>query len=233
MLLNGIKGYQVSRLTYVPIVRTADRNYVCASDVRFAPVDESADREIEVHGVRLVASGLLAGKKQVRDEVAAFLRRIGVKDINEEDYIRALVAEHYQPDRCVADMKAHLRHVERFAAWLAAHPYKAAVFQGANLFLAEGSDELHKGEMLYFDKPFYETGLSAVYGPQGPLANTKKPLAKRYRGSKGLLDFARALGVNQHLRPASASTSNHPERGALWADYYRYGARWGNSTNVD
>lgn len=233
LLLNGIKGYQVSRLAYVPIVRTADRNYVCASDVRFAPMDESADREIEVHGVRLVAPGLLAGRKQVRDEVTAFLRRIGVKDVDEEDYIRALVAEHYQPGGCVADVKAHLRHIERFAVWLTAHPFKAAVFQEASLFLAEGSDKLHKGEALYLDKPFYETGLSAVYGPQGPLANTKKPLAKRYRGIKGVLDFARALGVKQHLRPASASTSSHPERSALWADYYRYGARWGNSTDVD
>ena len=35
------------------------------------------------------------------------------------------------------------------------------------------------------------------------------------------------------MRSSSASTSNHPERRALWADYYRYGTRWGNSTNVD
>jgi hypothetical protein len=35
------------------------------------------------------------------------------------------------------------------------------------------------------------------------------------------------------LQPTGASTSNHPEQSALWADYYRYGTRWGNSTNVD
>jgi hypothetical protein len=201
--------------------------------VRFAPVADSTDRDIEVHGVSLVAPGLFAGRKQVREEIEQFLRRIEVKDVNEEDYIRALLAQHYRSGRRVAGMKAHLRHIERFAAWLAAHPYETAVFQGASLFLAEDSDEMQKGEALYIDKPFHETGLAAVYGRQGPLANKKKPLARRYRGTKGVLDFARALGVTQHLRPTSTTTSNHPERSALWADYYRYGARWGNSTNVD
>jgi hypothetical protein len=233
LLLNGIKGYQVSRLGYLPIVRTADGDHVRANKARFAPVDDGTDRDIEVQGVSLVAPGLLAGKKQVREEVAAFLRRIEVKDVNEEDYIRALLALHYRPGNRVTDMNAHRRHLERFAAWLAAHPYQAALFQGASLFLAEGSDELQKGEALYIDKPFHETGLAVIYGAQGPLANTKRPLARRYRGTKGILDFARALGVTQLLQPENVSTRNHPEKSALRADFYRSGTRWGNSTDVD
>ena len=233
LLLNGIKGYQVSRLGHLPMVRTADGEHVRANRVRFAPANDGADRDIEVRGVSLVAPGLLAGRKQVREEVTAFLRRIDVKDVNEEDYIRALLAQHYQPGRRVSDTKAHLRHIERFAAWLAAHPYQTAVFRGASLFVAEDSDELCNGEALYIDKPHQETGLSAVYGAQGPLAAAKAPLAKGYRAIKGALDLARALGVTQHLQPTGASTSNHPEQSALWADYYRYGTRWGNSTNVD
>jgi hypothetical protein len=233
LLLNNIKGYQVSRLGHLPLVRTADGEHVRANKVRFAPADDGADRDIEVRGVGLVAPGLLDGRKQVREEVTAFLRRIEVKDVNEEDYIRALLAQHYRPGRRVSDMKAHLRHLERFAIWLAAHPYKAAVFQGPSLFLAEESDELQKGEALYIDRPYHETGLSAVYGAQGPLANAKKPLAKLYRGTRSVLDFARALGVTQHLQPTSASTRDHPDQSVLWADYYRYGTRWGNSTNID
>lgn len=234
LLLNGIKGYQVTRLGSLPLVRTADGDHVRANTVRFAPSDNGTDRDIEVQGVNLVAPGLLlAGRKQVREEVTAFLRRIDVKDVNEEDYIRALLALHYRPGHRVADMKAHRRHLERFAAWLSAHPYQAAIFQDASLFLAEGSDQLQTGGTLFIDKPFLETGLAAVYGAQGPLKNEKRPLAKGYRGIKGVLDFARALGVTQHLQPARVSTSRHPEQSALWADYYRYGARWGNSTNVD
>ena len=131
-------------------------------------------------------------------------------------------------------MNTHRRHMERFAAWLAAHPYQSAIFQGASLFLAEGSDKLQATETLYIDKPFVETGLAAVYGAQGPLPNAKRPLAKRYRGTKGVIDFARALGIAQHLQPTQTSTRDHPERRTLfWADYYGYGARWGNSTDVD
>jgi hypothetical protein len=234
LLLNGIKG-NLGRLGRLPMLRTASGDHVPAHDVRFAPDDDRADRDIEVKGTRLLAPGVLAGTKQARDDVVAFLRRIGVKDLDEEDYIRALLAQHYRPGRRVADIKAHLRHLERFAAWRAAHPYprQAVLFHGAGLFLAEGSDELQDAHALYIDKPFHETCLGAVYGAQGPLANAKKPLAKHYRGAKGVLDFARALGVTQHLQPTSVSTSNHPERSALRADYYRNGTRWGNSTDVD
>ena len=231
LLLNGIKDYQVSRLRYLPIVRTAGGNHLPADKVRFAPSDNVADSDIEVQGVSFLAPNLLVGQKQVREDVTAFLRRIEVKDVDEEDYIRALLA-HYRPGRRVANMKAYLRHVERFAVWLAAHPHRATVFQGASLFLAEGSDELQKAEALYIDKPFRDTGLAAVYGPQGPLANTKEPLAKLYRGTKGVLDMAGTLGVRQHLQPTQAFTTNHPERSALWADY-EYGTRRGNSTDVD
>ncbi|BCH27798.1 sacsin N-terminal ATP-binding-like domain-containing protein [Mesorhizobium sp. L-8-3] len=233
LLLNGIKGHQVTRLGSLPMVRTAGGDHVHANAVRFSPSDDGTDRDIEIPGVNIVAPGLLAGRKQVREEVTAFLRRIDVKDVNEEDYIRALLALHYQPGHRVADMNAHRRHLERFAGWLGAHPYQAAIFKGACLFLAEGSDQLQTGGMLFIDKPFLETGLAAVYGPQGPLKNEKRPLGKRYRGIKGVLDFARTLGVIQHLQPARVSTSLHPEQSALWADYYRYGARWGNSTNTD
>jgi hypothetical protein len=61
----------------------------------------------------------------------------------------------------------------------------------------------------------------------------KRPLAKHYRATKGILEFARSLGIAQHLRPTRTSTSNHPERSTLLTDYYRSGARLGNSTNVD
>jgi hypothetical protein len=233
LLLNSIKGYQIARLTYLPIVRTADGEHLRASKVRFAPVDGGVDPDIEVQGVSLVASGLFAGKKQAREEVKEFLRRIEVRDVDEEDYIRALLAQHYRPGSRVADMTAHLRHVERFTAWLVAHPRQTAVFQSASVFLADDTDELQKGEGLYIDKPFHETGLAAVFGPEGPLANRKRPLARRYRGTKGVLDFARALGVTQNLHPTHTSTSSHPEKGALRADYYRNSTRRGNSTDVD
>jgi hypothetical protein len=234
LLLDGIKGYQVSRISHLPVVRTAEGNHVSANKVRFAPTVDGTDRNIAVQGVSLVAPGLLAGRNQVREEVTAFLRRIKVNDVNEEDYIRALLARHYYGDgRRVTDLNAHRRHMERFAVWLAAHPYQTAVFEGASLFLAEESDELQKGGVVYIDKPFHETGLTALYGAKGPLANTKRPLAARYRGTKGVLDLARALGVTQHLHPARVSTRNHPEKSVLWADYYRYGTRWGNSTDVD
>jgi len=231
-LLNGIKAYQVTSLGRFPIVRAADGNHLRAADVRFAPAEERKGSEVEVEGVYLIAPSVLSGKKQIREEVEQFLRRIGVKDVDEQDYIRALLAQHYRPGGTVSDMKAHLRHIERFAAWLAGQPYQTSLFQGTGLFLSDGSDTLHAPSDLYVDKPFHETGLAAVYGPEAPWASKKKPLAKRYRGVKGVLDFAHTLGALRSLVPDRTKTSNHPEQRALWADY-GYSARWGNSTNVD
>lgn len=232
-LLNGIKGYQATSLGHLPIVRAADGKHLPAADVRFAPAEERKHSEVEVEGVRLVAPSVLSGKKQTREEVEQFLRRIGVKDVDEEDYIRALLGRHYRPGGTVSDAKAHLRHIERFAAWIAGRPYETALFQGAALFLSDDSDQLHAPSALYFDNPFYETGLAAVYGAGATWANKKKPLSKRYRGLKGVVDFARRLGVTRSLMPARTTTHGHPERNALWADYYRSSARMGNSTNVD
>jgi 5-hydroxyisourate hydrolase-like protein (transthyretin family) len=114
-LLNGIKDYyQVTALGALPIVRTSEGKHMSAPQVRFAPAEERKDLEVEIEGVCLVAASVLNGKKQIREEVEQFLRRLGVGDVNEQDYIRALLAKHYRPGSTVPDMKAHLRHVERY-----------------------------------------------------------------------------------------------------------------------
>jgi hypothetical protein len=232
-VLTGIKGYyQVAALGRLPIVRTAEGKHMSAAQVRFAPA-EPKGLEVEVEGVCLVAASVLSGKKQIREEVEQFLRQIGVEDVNEEDYIRALLAKHYRHGSTVSDMKAHLRHIERFAAWRAGKKYHTSLFDGATLFMSDDSDALHAASQLYVDKPFYDTGLAAVYGVEGPWAGKKKPLAKRYRGAKGVLDFACTLGATRNLVPGHTTTNSHPERSYLWADYYSYGARWGNATNID
>jgi hypothetical protein len=232
-LLNGMKGYQAHALRHLPIVRAADGHHLCATEVRFAPAADRKDANVSVEGVRLVSPSVLGGKKQAREEIEQFLKRIGVKDVDEQDYIRALLAKHYRSGGSVADMKAHLRHIERFAAWLAGQPYHTSLFDKATLFLSDDSDALHAPSGLYVDNPFHDTGLGAVYGVQGPWAGQKKPLAKRYRGAKGVLELARTLGAARHLVPESATTHNHPERDYLWAEYRRSGARWGNATNID
>jgi hypothetical protein len=233
-LLNGIKGYyEATALGRLPIVRTAEGKHTSAAQVRFAPAEERKDLEVEVEGVCLVAASVLGGKKQIREEVEQFLRRIGVEDVNEQDYIRALLAKHYRPGSTVSDMKAHLRHIERFAAWRADQQYHTSLFDGATLFLSDDSDALHAASQLYVDKPFHDTALAAVYGLEGPWAGNKKPLARRYRGAKGVLDFACTLGATRSVVPEHTSTSYHPERNSLRADYYRSGARWGNATDID
>jgi hypothetical protein len=234
LLLNGIKGYyQVLRLKNLPIVRTVNGDHARPNKVRFAPDGDRADGTVAVRGISLVAPGPLAGSKQVREDVTTFLRRIGVNNVDEEDYIQALLAQHYRPGSTAVEMDLHRRHLERFAIWLAAHPNRIAVFDGSSLFLTDGSDKLRAVGDLYIDKPFDETGLAAIYGAQGPLENKKKPLAARYRGVKGVADLARRLGVTQWLQPERRSTSNHPERSVLKADWNRPGTRWGNAIDTD
>jgi hypothetical protein len=232
-LLNGIKNYQTTALGRLPIVRAADGRHLRAAEVRFAPAEERKDAAVEVEGVYLVAASVLSGKKQIREEVEQFLRRIGVEDVNEQDYIRALLAKHYRPGSTVSHMKTHLRHIERFATWRAGQHYHTPLFDGAVLFLSDDSDALHAASQLYVDKPFHDTGLAAVYGAKGPWAGKKEPLAQHYRGAKGVLDFACTLGSTRSLAPEHTSTHNHPERDALRIDYRRSGARWGNATDID
>jgi hypothetical protein len=233
-LLNGIKDdYQVTALGWLSIVRTTEGKHVSAARVRFAPAEEKEVAEIEIQGVSLVAASVLSGKKQIREEVEQFLRRLGVDDVNEQDYIQALLVKHYRPGSIVSDIKAHLRHIERFAAWRAAQQYHTSLFDKAALFLSDGSDTLHTASEIYVDKPFHETLLAAVYGTKGPRAGKKKPLSQRYQGAKGVLDFACTMGATRHLAPEHTSTSGHPERSYLRADYYQSGARWGNATDTD
>jgi hypothetical protein len=233
LVLDDIKGHSATTLEYTPIVRAADDAHVNASTVRFAPAAEQKDPDIEVQGVHLVAPAILAGKKERRQEVEAFLRKIGVKDVDEQDYIKGLLQRYYRQGSRVSDFKAHLRHMERFAARLAANPREAHIFYGCVLFVSEDSDALHAATQLYLDKPLQETGLAAVYGSGGPWAKQKYPLASRYHGVKRVLDFARTLGAIDRLQPQRQGTINHPEHSYLWADYYGAATRMGNSTDID
>lgn len=232
-LLNGIKSHQAASLSRLPIVRTADGNHRRASDARFTPANDGKDSGIRVQGVSFVAPALLTGEKQVREEVEDFLEQLGVKLVDESDYIHALLTRYYVAGSRVSDMKAHVRHIERFAAWLATNSDKAMIFQRANLFLLDDSDALQPPSVFYIDRPFLETGLNAVFGMEGPLKDRKRPFAKRYRGVKGVVEFACALGVMQNLIPTRTTTDNHPEKRALRADYNSYRSRWGNATDVD
>lgn len=234
-LLNGLKPHQVSGLRQVALVRVSGGEHVFASYARFAPAEDRRDPEVSVEGLRLVSSALLsAGRnKSRREEAIGFLRRIGVKEIGERDYVRALLAKHYRPGSAVSEMKSHLRHVERFAAWLSGHSHDVAIFRGFNIFLCDSSSELLPGTDLYIDKPFLETSLTAIFGPEGPLAGKRKPMAKRYRGIKEVAALARALGATTRLEPEKSTVQGHPESSWFYEEYWRNGSRWGNGTNVD
>jgi hypothetical protein len=232
-LLTGLKRSELSMLGYLPLVRTASSSHVRAGEARMPPPEGIKEGGLQVRGVTMVSPGVLSGgkNKERREAALECLKGLGVKTLGEQDYIQALLDQHYTAKTVVTDLKTHKAHMGRFLAWWSQHA-NAAMFRDYHLFLSDDTT-LYTARELFIDKPFRDTALIAVYGPTAPCAGMQKPLSRVYRDIQGIVDFVSALGGMTSLKIESSSTWNHPERGYLRQDFYQHGTRWGDSTDID
>jgi hypothetical protein len=176
---------------------------------------------LQVQGVAMVRPGVLSSgqNKERREAALDCLKKLGVKTLDEQDYVQALLDQHYAAKAVVTDFKSHKAHIERFFAWWSQHPDAITMFRDYHLFLSDDAT-LYTAREIFIDKPFRDTALAAVYGPTAPWAGMQKPLSRVYRDLKGIVDFVCALGGTTSLKVERSSTYDHPERSWLTDHYF-------------
>ncbi|TAZ70703.1 hypothetical protein ELH72_30150 (plasmid) [Rhizobium ruizarguesonis] len=197
----------------------------------FAPADTALDPEAENCGLYLVKSSLVrTGRGRGRD-VEQFLRRIGVKDVDERAYLAAIIRTHYKGDGSRPNRERHLQHMRRFIRWSTEHG-DTRIFAGLHFVRAGVDASYHSAADVYLGSPYLESALTKVY--DGSVQGREKlPLWDGYQKlrRKELIDFLAACGMETRLCVTTSTIRyDHPQ----WYELRRgFGSSRATGTGVD
>jgi len=222
---------RAASLTHLPFVRLEDGTRTTPSAALLAPIDSQLDEEAASHGLALVRSALVREGRARGKEVEQFLRRVGVKEIDEGHYLKAILQANYAPGRGRPTAERHLQHMRRFLKWFS-ETKNHSLFEGAAFLRTEGSEGYDLPGAVFLDAPFVDTGLTRIY--DGRVAGRNRKLlwngyAKLKRAD--LLALLAALGVEQNLAVQSTRIPyDHPRWSQL---FYGFGATRTTSTQTN
>ena len=187
-------------LAQLAFVRLENGTRTTPGAARLPPADATLDEEAAAHGLVLVRSALTRTGRARGKDVEQFLRKAGVKEIGEHDYLAAIIRANYAEGTKPPPIERHLQHMRRFLRWHA-QSGDSKLFDGIAFLRAEDADGYHKAETVYVDTPSVESGLSRVYG-RGVKGRDRRPLWNGYTKLKrhDLLALAKAIGVEEALR---------------------------------
>ncbi len=153
---------QISNVQDLCIIRCSDKKYRRGEDCYFSSDEIEHDEHDQFP---CVAEGLYtSGKdKNQQDKVRKFLEGSGVRGVDEEERIKAILRNRYS----IKGFEPKIEDIKRFINFLVEYPYQADMFKCYSIFKVKRTDEkwVKPGE-VYLDEPFEKTGLSAYYDEQ-------------------------------------------------------------------
>ncbi|HEX4407388.1 MAG TPA: hypothetical protein VH206_01320 [Xanthobacteraceae bacterium] len=218
-------------LTHLSFVRLEDGTRAKPSGALLSPADTALDEEAAAHGLVLVRPALTRTGRTRGKEVEQFLRKAGVKDISERDYLVAIIRSNYAGGARPPTNESHLQHMRRFLRWHA-ESGDCILLDGVAFLRAEGADGFHTGNTIYLDTPFIESGLSRIYGGRVQGRN-RRPLWTGYTKLKRqeLLALMKAAGAEERLSVERTRISySHPKSRSL---FYGFGGTRTTSTETN
>lgn len=217
-----------------PAISISDMQFVKLEDGRrhsprhavFAPVDSDLDSETDQDELFLVKRSLIRIGRGRGKEVEQFLRRVGVRDLDERAFLSAIVRTKYKGDTARPNREQHLQHMRRFLRWWK-DTKDTSLFGGVEFIRAGTDASYHSASDVFFGEPFSESGLACIYdgGIEGrdlvALWDGYKALPR-----KDLLAFLTECGVEDSLTVVSSTIPyTHPQ----WSDL-KYG--WGSARHT-
>lgn len=197
-------------------VRLEDGSRAKPGDALLPPIGAPLDEEAAAHGLVLVRSTLLrSGRSRGRD-VEQFLRRVGVKEIGERDYLRAIISANYADGASPPTVERHMQHMRRFLRWHSEHG-DARLLENVAFLRVEGVEGYHPAKAVYLDRPFVTSGLGLIYDGN-MTGRVRRPLWSGYGRLKReqLLALLKALRVEDKLTVYRTSIPyTHPHRSEL------------------
>ncbi|MDB6099987.1 MAG: hypothetical protein JWN58_2690, partial [Gammaproteobacteria bacterium] len=208
---------QNASLAHLPFVRLENGTRAAPSKALLSPSDAPVDEEAASYGLPLVRTALTRSGRARGKEVDQFLRKTGVKEIGEADYVTAIIRANYADAARAPTAERHLQHMRRFLRWYA-DDRDCTPFSDVAFLRAEGIDGLCQARAIYLDLPFAQNGLSRVYGGRVK-GRDRRPLWSGYSKLKRpeLLAFVKAAGVEDALVVERTRIPYaHPRRGNLF-----------------
>ena len=155
-------------------------------------------------------------KPKQAESARSFLIKVGVKEVNDEEVVKNLIATFYGADAAIPPDN-HFQHIKLFMDW-SAQAKNYEVFKEAKL-LVNSAGILSKSAVLYLDEPFIRSGLSAVFSFEWQHKRPRQPLWPDYSGkiqAAAFAKFAEQIGVASKIGIERFSlSSSNPEHSRL------------------
>jgi len=181
------------------LVRCSDGIYRKGSNCFFPTEDIKQDNEFP-----RVSKGVFFSGNHENEKVRNFLKVIGVREVDEQVEIEAILKTCYAFESEKPKRKDHYNHLKRFIKFLEEKSNHHDLFQNAYLFMVNEDNGVKwtKPAGVYLDAPFVDTGLRAYYDAIGPESGTHS-LSSVYKSSGIKLEiigkFASSVGAKTIL----------------------------------
>ncbi|TPI10334.1 hypothetical protein FJW06_23620 [Mesorhizobium sp. B4-1-3] len=169
-----------------------------------APVESELDSETDQGELFLVKRSLIRVGRGRGKDVEQFLRRMGVRDLDERAYLNAIIRTKYKGEAQRPNREQHLQHMRRFLRWWK-ETEDVGPFAGVKFVRAGAEAAYHCAGEVYLGSPFLESGLSRIY--DGSIEG--RGLEALWEGykilpRKDLLAFLERCGVEDSLTVVSS-----------------------------
>jgi hypothetical protein len=204
-------------LSHLQFVRLENGSRATPDNALLCPADTTVDEEAAAHGLLLVRSTLTRSGRARGKDVEQFLRKVGVKEIGERDYLAAIIRANYSHGARAPTAEGHLQHMRRFLRWHSASR-DCSLLHDVAFLRVEGVEGYHSADTVYLDMPFAQSGLARIYGGRVK-GRSRRPLWEGYSKLKRqeLLALLKALGVEDALSVEQTRIPyDHPRWGNLF-----------------
>lgn len=159
------------------------------------------------------------------DEAKRLLEKLGVKDYDEKDEIKAILKEHYSKDS-LAITDEYFNHLEMFVSFWVGNQNETKIFSDYYFLRVESNEEnkniYAQPRQTYIDEPFEETSLSTIE----KLINKSKlwiGYESEIKNAKNFVKFLKAVGVMSELEIIEIKTFENPLNSELRSGTYGAG----------
>ncbi|MGA9580785.1 MAG: hypothetical protein WBR13_02305 [Allosphingosinicella sp.] len=216
----GSRAQRHPALRRLPFVRLENGRAVTPDKARLAPRGKVGEASVSGLEHILVRSALVRPGRGRGPDVDQFLRRCGVTDFAEGDYLQAVLLAAYGSDGTPPRTDDHLRHVRRLLAYHA-QTGDASLLKNVRFLRAEGEEGYFCAADIYLGEPFAKSGLDRIYGGRVP-GRIRRPLWSGYARigkQKEFRAMLAAAGVEDRLWIFRVSTSGNPRAHDLYKGF--------------
>lgn len=218
-------------MTHLTFVRLEDGTRASPAEALLPPADTPFDEEAAAHGLVLVRAALTRTGRARGKDVEQFLKKAGVKEIGERDYLTAILRANYGDGVRPPSNERHLQHMRRFLRWHA-QSGDCRLFEDVAFLRAEGTEGYHEAGRMFLDRPYADGNLAIIYN-SGVKGRDRLPLWNGYSKLKraDLLALLRKAGVEQALTILRTRIPySHPQYSSL---VYGFGQSRATYTGVN